>query len=190
MIPEEVWRIYNGEVKKYILSKVSDGFEAEDLFQEVGCRVIQSQGKLMDVENTRSWLYRVATNAIYDHYRRKDKVLYREDMENVLGHGNPTSEEDNYNSEAAACLLKMAELLPQTDKEAVLQSDFKGIPQNRLGEKWGISHSGAKNRVQRARRKLRQKIEACCEVRSDHQGNIIELVHRENAQENLFCTKC
>jgi RNA polymerase sigma-70 factor (ECF subfamily) len=187
---EEVWEIYNGKLKKYIRSKVSDAFEAEDLFQEVGVRITQSEAKMSEVENKESWLYRIATNVIYDYYRRKDKVTYLADMETALSKRDPVSEETNYNRETAACLLEMAELLPDSYKEALIQSDFKGVPQNDLGEKWGLSYSGAKNRVQRARRKLKETMLECCDVRSDHQGNILELVNKDSQKGKYICRKC
>ncbi|MFH5836792.1 sigma-70 family RNA polymerase sigma factor [Proteiniclasticum sp. C24MP] len=190
LLQEELWGLYDTKIRKYIRSRVSDAFEAEDLFQEVGFRIIQSEAKIAGVENMESWLYRIATNVIYDFYRRKDSVTYLEDMETALSKLDPVSEETNYNRETAACLLEMAELLPDTYKDALIQSDFRGVPQNDLGEKWGLSYSGAKNRVQRARRKLKKTMLECCEVQTDHQGNIIELVKKDSQKEKYICRKC
>ena len=193
MIPEELWDLYNTKLKNYIMGKVSDKFEAEDLFQEVGFRVLKSEKNIQDVDNVEAWLYRIASNAIIDHYRRKDRLNYVEDVyaiDAVLLKDSSVSEVDNYNKEAASCLLKLTEILPETYKEAILQSDCKGVPQNTLGEAWGLSHSGAKNRVQRARKKLKETMLDCCEVRSDHQGNILELVNKNEEQEKFSCIKC
>lgn len=193
MIPEELWDLYNTKLKNYIMGKVSDKFEAEDLFQEVGFRVLKSEKNIQDVDNVEAWLYRIASNAIIDYYRRKDRMNYVEDVDvidAVLLKDSSVSEADNYNKEAASCLLKLTEILPETYKEAILQSDFKGVPQNSLGEEWGLSHSGAKNRVQRARKKLKETMLDCCEVRSDHQGNILELVNKNKDQEKFSCIRC
>ncbi|HSR03591.1 MAG TPA: sigma-70 family RNA polymerase sigma factor [Proteiniclasticum sp.] len=193
LIPEELWDIYNTKLKNYIMGKVSDKFEAEDLFQEVGIRVLKSEKNILEVDNVEAWLYRIASNAIIDYYRRKDRLNYVEDVEAVdavLPKDSSVSETDNYNYETASCLLKLAEILPEKDKEAILQSDFKGVPQNSLSEAWGLSHSGAKNRVQRARKKLKETMLDCCEVRSDHQGNILELVNKNEDQEKFSCIKC
>jgi len=190
LIPEELWNRYNAKLKKYIMGKVSDKFEAEDLLQEVGLRVLKSEGKILEVENVEAWLYRIASNAIIDYYRRKDRLTYTEDVDAVLPNDSPVTEIDNYNNETASCLLKLAEILPATYKEAIIQSDFKGVPQNSLGEAWGLSHSGAKNRVQRARKKLKETMLDCCEVRSDHQGNILELVNKNEDEEKFSCIKC
>jgi RNA polymerase sigma-70 factor, ECF subfamily len=190
LIPEELWDIYNTRIKKYIMGKVSDKFEAEDLFQEVGIRVLNSEKNILEVDNVEAWLYRIASNVIIDYYRHKDRLNYVEDVDAVLFKDSSVSESDNYNHETVSCLLKMTEILPETYKEAILQSDFKGIPQNSLSEAWGLSHSGAKNRVQRARKKLKETMLDCCEVRSDHQGNILELVNKNGDQEKFSCIKC
>lgn len=172
------------------MRNVSDTYEAEDIFQEVGFRVIRSENKILDVKNIEAWLYRIASNTIIDYYRCKDRFTYVDDVDamNIREYDFP--EMDNYNSEAGSCLLKLTEFLPDPYKEALIESDYNGIKQNILGEKWGLSYSGAKNRVQRARKKLKETMLNCCEVKYDKRGNIIELVNKNDSEGKFTCINC
>ncbi len=187
---EELWDTYNTKIKNYVRRKVSDEYEAEDIFQEVGFRIIKSESKATVVDNVDAWLFSIARNVIIDYYRSKDRITYFDDMD-ALDIGEFSSLElGNYNSETASCLLEMAELLPKIYKEAIIESDYNGIQQNLLGEKLGLSYSGAKNRVQRARKKLKENMLDCCEVKADKRGNIVELVNKNNSNSKFSCIKC
>lgn len=190
MLSNEFWKKYDSKLKSYINKKVSDNFEAEDIFQEVCYRLIKSENKINEIENVDAWIYRITSNAIIDYYRNKDKFIVTDEVESVSNMYEYSQKIENFNLEAASCLLKLAELLPTKDKEAIIESDYNGIQQNILGVKWGVSHSGAKNRIQRARKKLKEAVNQCCEVKSDHQGNIIELMNKKVTNEEFSCIDC
>lgn len=190
MIPTELWKLYHTKIRYYIMGKVSDNYEAEDLFQEVGFRVIKSENKIPQVKNIEAWLYRIADNAVIDYYRRKNRFIYLEDMDTVKSKEPYSAESDNYNGETGSCLLEMTEYLPKNYQEAIIKSDYKGLQQNRLKEEWGLSYSGAKNRVQRARKKLKETMLDCCDVTVDKQGNIIELEQKSREGEKYSCERC
>lgn len=190
LISEELWNGYSIKLKSYINRKVSDKYEAEDIFQEVCYRMIKNESRISEIKNIEAWLHRITSNAIIDYYRSKDRFTTIDNIDSVVIKDDYSPEVDNYNSETASCLLKIAELLPTKDKEAIIESDFNGIQQNLLGEKWGMSNSGAKNRIQRARKKLRDTLYKCCEVKSDQQGNIIEFENKEVTSDEFSCINC
>ena len=55
------------------MRNVLDKYEAEDILQEVGFRVIKNENKILNIKNVEAWLYRVARNTIIDYYRHKDR---------------------------------------------------------------------------------------------------------------------
>lgn len=73
---------------------------------------------------------------------------------------------------------KQRRYLPESHKQAIILTEFKNIPQKDLGERIGLSVSGAKSRVQRAREKLKKMLLDCCQFELDHMGNIIEYRHK------------
>jgi RNA polymerase sigma-70 factor (ECF subfamily) len=177
MRPEEIWAGYSLKLQTYILKHVPDQYEAEDILQEVGVRLQKNANKLDGIRNVEAWLYRIANNLIADYFRRAKKYFPIEDINEISVPFAP--EPENFNQETAECLLKLVDYLPAADKEAIIESDYNGKKQRILGQKWGLSHSGSKTRIQRARKKLKAVLLNCCEVKSDNAGNIIELRNKE-----------
>jgi len=187
---EMIWDMYHKKLMHYIAKKVSDPHEAEDILQEVSLRLIKNERKMNELDSIEAWLFRVTKNTIIDYYRRKAKTIYVDDFESLRTTASNEVELENYNLETASCMLKLTDFLPATYKEAVIESDYKGIKQTTLGEKWQLSHSGTKNRVQRARKKLKETLYQCCDVQSDKKGNIIELVNKNVQGEAFSCIDC
>src|SRR5690606_7389395 len=76
--------------------------------------------------------------------------------------------------ELAACLPRLLERLPERYREAVRLAELEGLPQQEVARRQGVSLSGAKSRVQRGRRRLRELVEACCAVECDHRGSVVD----------------
>lgn len=190
MSVETIWDMYHKKLMHYIARKVSDPHEVEDILQEVSLRLIKNQKIMNELDSIEAWLFRVTQNTIIDYYRRKAKTTYVDDFESLHTTASNVSESENYNLETASCILKLTEFLPATYKEAVIESDYKGIKQTILSEQWKMSHSGTKNRVQRARKKLKETLYKCCEVKSDKKGNIIELVNKNIQGSEFSCINC
>jgi len=188
MSPQEIWAIYGAWLKNYIIKHVPDKYEAEDIHQEVFICLQKSATRIKEIKNIKAWLHRIAYNLIMDYFRGLNKYSFIEDI-NELPVG-AIAEQENYNNEAAECLLKLVEYLPETYKEAIIESDYNGKKQKVLGQKWGISHSGSKARIQRARKKLKATLLSCCEVQSDNSGNIIEFRNKANAQTEFSSIQC
>lgn len=188
MCPEEVWNTYSSELRAYIMRRVPDKYEAEDILQEVGIRIQKNACKIRDITNVQAWLYRIAHNLIVDYFRGAAKYSLIEDINEISI--QEIAEPENYNKETAECLLKLVEFLPSIYKEAIIESDFKGTKQSILGQKLGLSNSGSKSRVQRARKKLKAVLNNCCEVKFDNAGNVIELCNKDKVGNEFSCIKC
>ena len=167
---------------------ISDKYEAEDILQEVGIRIQQNASKMKDITNVSAGLYRITYSLIVDYFRAANKYTLIENVSEVSISDTP--EHENYNKETAECLLKLVEYLPAMYKEAIIESDYNGKKQNILAQKWGLSDSGGKTRIQRARKKLKAALHSCCEVKPDNTGNIIEFYNKENGRSEISCIKC
>ena len=126
---------------------------------------------------------RVARNTITDYYRRNHNKFEITDLTENLE--SITDEELSANTEIASCLKLMVDSLPETYKQAILLTEFKNMTQKELSEKLGISISGAKSRVQRARKMLKEMLLLCCQLEIDSRGNIIDYRHK-----NSECKYC
>jgi len=168
---EQVWEAFHTPLHQFIRRRVSDETMAEDLLQDVFLKIHLHMDALKDVKRLESWLYQITRNAIVDYYRT-NKPMMTLDAAGVLDLPEELSDDD-IASELLPCVRAMVLALPEQDRQALILTEYQGLTQKELGERLGISFSGAKSRVQRAREKLKQQLLACCHFELDRRGHIL-----------------
>ena len=160
---------FQNELRVFIRSKVKDYDISNDILQDVLLKIYQNYSKLKKKESLKSWLYQIARNAIIDHYR---KAKFSGDLPSEIMHES-ISENTESEEQLLNCLQPFIHQLPDKYKEALLQTDLGGLSQKEYAQKTGLSYSGAKSAVQRARTKLRHLFEQCCQIEADKYGQIL-----------------
>lgn len=176
---EQAWAEMSGKLRGYFRRRVSDEHLADDLVQETFLRIHNGIRSLKDDERLAAWVYRIAHNTLLDHFRKgaaSKEVLTDE----IVVPENPP--ESNYNEEVGDCLREMVQNLPSTYRRAVEMAELEGATQREVGERLGISVSGAKSRVQRGREKLKELLLDCCHVELDRRSNVAEFQQRAGCQ--------
>lgn len=130
-------------MKAFIAKRVSDAIAVDDIVQDVFVSVARHIDSLEEEEKLHAWMYRIARNAIVDHYRK------RRTLEQLPLDLQAPAEKDDHDTskELGACLRPMIEALPGKYKEAIILSELNGMTQKQLSETLGLSYSGAKSRV-------------------------------------------
>lgn len=171
-----IWFEFRERLLGFITRRVNSPHDAEDILQEVMLRIHRHRTELDRVHNISAWVYRIARNAITDHYRRPAgrELPAGDDLEPTGWDGRPPDQD--YGAEArtelATCLRPMLERLPLTYQQAILLTEFEGVTQAAAAAQLGLSVSGMKTRVQRARRQLKQILLDCCHVNLDPRGGV------------------
>jgi RNA polymerase sigma-70 factor (ECF subfamily) len=160
----QVWRDWHAALRRYVVRRVRNPADADDVLHEVFLKIEAHLSKLREPGRLAAWLYRIADNAIVDHYR--GQRAWDELPDDLPA---PETAADG-TAALAACLRPMIEALPETYRQAVLWSEIDGLPQREVAERLGLSLSGAKSRVQRGRELLRAILLDCCHVDSDAEG--------------------
>jgi RNA polymerase sigma-70 factor (ECF subfamily) len=75
--------------------------------------------------------------------------------------------------ELSACSKPLIGSLGPADQEALQLVEFEDVTQVEAAERLGLSVSGMKSRVQRARLHLRTALDECCRIALDRRGSII-----------------
>jgi RNA polymerase sigma-70 factor (ECF subfamily) len=165
---EEVWEEFSDRLRSFIRARVASDADADDLLSDVFVKVHTRIDGLRDDERIASWLYRVTRNAVIDHYRRRRENTGLVDL--------PEPDEPGNDAEQAIAsdLRGMVDDLPDTYREALVLTEFEGLSQVEMADRLGLSVSGAKSRVQRARGMLRDELLACCHFEFDRRGNLID----------------
>jgi RNA polymerase sigma-70 factor (ECF subfamily) len=142
---------------------------ADDILQEVFIKIHMRMHTLQDSQRLEAWVYQIARNTIIDQYRRPGTLIQLdEDLP------APLPVESDAADEISASLREMVETLPEPYREALLLTEFEGLSQGQLARRLGISLSGAKSRVQRARQKIKDDLLTCCHFEFDRYGRIVD----------------
>lgn len=166
---DQGWQATLQRLRSFIAARVDDPEIAADLAQDVVVRSIAS-GALDQVDDVSAWLYRSARNAVIDHYRTRrrhegDLALDSWPAPDVSG-----NLPNDATRELARCLSPMLGRLAPDARDALTRVDLGGQTHREAAEQLGISVSGMKSRVQRARRDLKQELTTCCKIETDATG--------------------
>ena len=176
---EALWNQYSRRLGTFIRSRVEDDAEAEDILQEVFIRIHRNLCCQADRDKPESWIYQIARNLIIDHYRkRRTWVELPENLPSDPDWGEWVNLEDDPEAKLALSLREMIDELPEPYSQALILTEYQGLSQKQLAERLGISLSGAKSRVQRAREKLRDMLLNCCHFELDRRGRVLDYYQR------------
>ncbi len=161
---------------------MSDSHDAEDLLQEIFCKIHAGIAGLAHPERPGPCLYRIAPNAITDYYR--DQAVKAVPIRDPLAQARPDeAASGRAMRERAACLGPMIRALPETVRKPLLLTREEGLTQRAIRRALGLS--GAKSRIQRGRRFLRETMLDCCRVEFDRMGNVMD--YKPRGSSCRFC---
>ncbi len=170
---DQDWAETLARLRRFVVARVGDPELAADITQDILVRGIAS-GALDRVDNISAWLYRSARNAVIDHYRTRRTFDQDLDLERWP---EPDTSDDLPNDatrELARCLQPMMGTLHPTARDALTRVDLEGQTHRQAADQLGISVSGMKSRVQRARRELKERLTSCCQVQTDRTGALFD----------------
>ncbi|HAY25994.1 MAG TPA: RNA polymerase subunit sigma-70 [Candidatus Accumulibacter sp.] len=161
------WSACEGELQRYLRHRLARVEDADELLQEVFIKAWRQGEQFCAIDNRRAWLFRVAHNALADHLRTsRESIALPDDL------AAPESEAAAAVDELSQCLPRVLAGLSPADRLAITLCDIGGAPQRQLADQLGISLAGAKSRIQRARRRLREALTKGCRVRFDDDGRV------------------
>lgn len=170
---ETAWRDFSSRLRRFIARR-APADEVDDLLSEVFVKVHAHIDTLEDEQRLAPWLYRIARNTVIDHHRTRRPELPPID----LSEQEQPDEEPDAAARLAGGLRSMIEQLPDKYRQALVLTELEGLTQAELGRQLGLSLSGAKSRVQRARRMLKAELLACCHFEFDSRGRVIDYERR------------
>ena len=147
---EAFYREGKDRLFSYLVRMTADRDLAADVMQESYTRYIEHYGA---GPNQYPLLYRIARNALNDHFRRNNRYVYSE--EEVVD-DCPTTDETIASRDAFQQLLKAMQKLKPDDREILSLATGDGnLSYQQIGEITGNSEANVKVRIHRARVKLR-----------------------------------
>ena len=159
-----LYNAYHKQIRSYINARIQDANLSQDLVQEAFLKVTEFCHKGGACQYPKSFIYRVAQNVLNDHLKKGGAIRLTDAQDRPV---------EKTGVDFTSCLMKLMEKVPQPYREAVQLADLEQIPQKELAQKFNISLSGMKSRIQRGREKYKKVLEDTCEIEHDVFGNII-----------------
>lgn len=174
------WESLYNELLSFVALKVKDKFAAEDIIQEVFIKVHTKSHQLKETEKITGWIYQITRNAVADYFREQSKNIAPVNVD-------WESNYHEFNDCVAYCLKALMTTLPDKYRIPLELAELHDMTQYELAEKLDVSYSGARTRVQRARKMLKEKLDELYLIKTDSYGNVISCEDRAPCCCNRTC---
>jgi RNA polymerase sigma-70 factor (ECF subfamily) len=165
-------------IRGFVARRVRQQADVDDVVQRVFLQVHRALPTLRESDKLHAWVYQTTRRAIADFYRapsqnREVATGTADDIANELAASNSPEDDEAAARELSTCLKPLMSGLTAADQEALQMVEFDGVTQVEAAARLGLSVSGMKSRVQRARSHLRSALHDCCKIAVDRRGGVI-----------------
>lgn len=167
-----LWQEFSAPLRQFLRARTHSEADAEDLLQDVFVRIQKRLPGLREPAKLQGWVYRIARNAVIDHYRSRREHL---PLDFELEAGDPAGRDV---VDLSASLRKFIAALPPAYREPLIRHEFQGEALQDVATTLGLSLTATKSRVRRARLMLREMLDQCCRFEFDRRGRVIEATPR------------
>ena len=168
---DSVWEEFSGQIRGYLLQKVKQRDDADDLLQEIFIKIHNNIGTLQDEKKLAPWIHQIVRNTLTDYYRKRNLETTELNEESTL---DDTEADDLYSACISGCLKVFIDRLPDKYREPLVLSDIDELKQKDIAKKMGLSYSGLKSRVQRGREMIKDMFVECSCLIHDSNGKLTE----------------
>jgi RNA polymerase sigma-70 factor, ECF subfamily len=164
------WETVAAKLRDYVGRRVRNPADRDDIVQDALVRVLDGLPGLRTPEALGPWIYRIARNAVVDHWRRSgnaDEPL-PEDWDRVEEEAESAVVE-----EVATYMRALLGLLPPADRAVLDLTELEGLSQKDAASRLGLSLAATKSKVRRGRLKLRAALEHYCRLEVSARGELI-----------------
>ncbi len=157
---ETLYLRHKGPVYRYVLNLCRNEAIAEELFQEVWMKLINSRERYEVKAKFTTYLYKLAHNQFIDHYRKQNvRIVVDQSVEvdeveqEPLQRNNP--EKQTQTNQTINKLSELLQSLPNEQQEVFILREEAGMSVPEIAETLGINQEAAKSRLRYAINKLR-----------------------------------
>jgi RNA polymerase sigma-70 factor (ECF subfamily) len=186
----EQWRHLDAALHGFFRSRIADPQLRDDLVQEVLLRMHERWDQLREHGRIDAWAFRIARNALIDHYRRhRGSEPLGELSDPELESESESESNDEAPRVLGTWLTMQIATLPPRYREALELTELRGLSQREAARLLGVAESTFKSRVQRGRDLLHAALLRCCAVEIDVRGRVMDFAPRTGRdQTGCGCT--
>jgi RNA polymerase sigma-70 factor (ECF subfamily) len=158
---DRLYARYKGALFRFVLRSVRERAAAEEFYQEIWMRVIESRSRYAPQAKFSTWLYTIAHNRLVDAWRKGGLALVSLDCEDdpPPEPAAPPSSDPQRTLEARerlARFLRALGALPAAQREAFLLREEAGLSIAEIAKVTGADEEAAKSRLRYALAKLKE----------------------------------
>lgn len=159
ILREQIYLDYKDRVYGYIITKVVNPHDAEDLLSCIFLKIYQKLDQYDDTKASLStWIYTITHNQVCNYYRSKARRVHWADTEEIteLIDGAEPFIETLIKEEELEALAIALERLPERERDVIILRYYHGYTPTEVARLMKISYSNAKFLQHRAITMLRK----------------------------------
>ncbi|MEF3305314.1 RNA polymerase sigma factor [Paenibacillus sp. GYB003] len=155
---QHIYKMYRLPLHRYLARRTGNDSEAADLAQETFVRMYE---KRVQPETAKAWLFKTGYHLFVDQWRKKRRALHVP-LESIpdmpVSDGSPEGE-----AAIAELRLEISRALGELkarDRQVLLLLANRGMTYKEIADQFGVSENAIKTLVHRARKRMRELMEA------------------------------
>ena len=154
-------KIHRTTVYALVLSYIKNPADAEDLAQQIFIRAYERLATLRELNRFLPWLQQIAHNTCKDWLRRQSGSMtcFEATNDTDFAEVAPSPEDIALKAEIEAVVQPAIGTLQETDRRLMEARYIEGASYDRLQVESGLSYAAVANRLKRAKRDIRCRIE-------------------------------
>lgn len=177
-----IWAEFAAPLRAFVRRRVPETIDAEDVVQDIFLRILRHLPALAAAERVDAWVFQVARSAVADALRAHGRRDGRTDAVDMDALEDPAADDaPSAAAELTPCMTPFVRRLAEPYRTALELTTLQGLSQQEAARREGISLSGMKSRVQRARDQVRELMLRCCDVELDVRGSVMDYAVRDRS---------
>jgi len=164
METQNIWNNFNDELYFFILKKVKNENDTNDIFQNTFLKIHKNRAKLKNESKVKAWVFQIARNEIINHFNKASR--YVDPI-----HTNKEKPQDPYFD--VCCFDRFISDLPKIYKDVIELVYIQGLKQKEAAATLKISLENVKARIKRSKDILKTNFKNCCKYDLDNHGNLV-----------------
>lgn len=158
---EALYERYRKPLYRYLYHAVGDKAVADDLYQDVWSRIIDSRERFRRGNGFKRWAFRIAHNRLVDHWRAlgRQPGMDGDALDDLPGDARQAPDAAMERNQQAGQLRTALMQLPAEQREAFLLQQEAGLSLADIAERGGVGRETIKSRLRYAVGKLRGILE-------------------------------
>ena len=156
---DSLYARHKGPLFRFVLRGVRARGQAEELYQEIWMRVIESRRRYQPTAKFTTWLYTIAHNRMVDYWRHKELAVADGESGEAMGDDAADPARLVQGRQALTRFAAALEGLPHAQREAFLLHEEAGLTAVEIAAATGSETEAVKSRLRYAYQKLKAAVD-------------------------------